>query len=464
VISLLKCDLAALIDRATPTDDLPLEPLNANPLLRCLLENTLAAHPALERLLTAARATLLRAVDAAAWSENQLAFCCALARQCFINEYVYALSADEEARLDRLQAELAADTPPHRVALTACYRPLHALPGAEGLLARRWPAPVEELLTQQVREPAEEARLATGIARLTPIEDDISLLVQQQYEQNPYPRWVKAAPPSRPASIDQFIGLTFPYPDLPYRKLGERDPDILVAGCGTGQQLFDLAQRLTNPRILAIDLSRASLSYARRKIEEARLRNVELGQADILRLGTLLRSFDVVDCGGVLHHLGDPLAGWRVLCSLLRPDGLMHIALYSEIARREIVAAQRRAAAHGFGDSPDGIRRFRQLLLAEPPGGPDSPVRNGDFYSLSTCRDLLFHVQEHRFTLPQIAAFLKQNGLRLVGMDAPAQLRRAYAARFPHDTTLTDLANWDAFERDNPMAFLGMYQFWVQKV
>jgi hypothetical protein len=141
----------------------------------------------------------------------------------------------------------------------------------------------------------------------------------------------------------------------------------------------------------------------------------------------------------------------------------MKIALYSERARGAIMAAQQRAQALGYGATPDGIRAFRQVLMQEPAGEIDAPVRNGDFFSLSTCRDLLFHVQEHRFTLPQIAAFLGETGLRLIGMDTAARTRRAYSTRFPADPALTDLGNWDLFEQANPMTFVGMYQFWVQK-
>jgi SAM-dependent methyltransferase len=462
-ISLLKTDLAALIARDA-TDDLALEPLCANPLLGCLLENALVADVALERLLTAARATLLRAADDTAWSSDQLAFCCALARQCFINEYVLAQSPDEAARVERLQHDLAAPALPHQLALLACYRPLHTLPACEQLLAQTWPAPVTALLAQQIREPAAEARLAAALPQLTPIDDAVSLQVQQQYEESPYPRWVKPPPPSHPAPIDQFIALSFPYPDLPYRKLGSRDPlDILVAGCGTGQQLFDLAQRLANPRILAVDLSRTSLAFARRQVEAAGLANIEFGQADLLRLGALGRSFDLIDCGGVLHHLGDPLAGWSVLRSLLRPGGVMRISLYSELARHRVVVAHRYIAERGYGRTADEIRRFRQDIFALPAGHPLRPLAQApDFFSTSDCRDLLFHVQEHRFSVPQIAAFLDTAGLDCLGFEADQRSLSRYDAQFPHDRARADLANWHVFEQANPTTFRGMYQFWVQ--
>ena len=116
-----------------------------------------------------------------------------------------------------------------------------------------------------------------------------------------------------------------------------RDGGVVVA---VGEWLDRVREHgVADLRVLAIDLSLASLSYAKRKTDEAGLRNIEYGQADILRLGALGRRFDMVDCGGVLHHLGDPLAGWTVLRSLLHPGGVMRIALYSELARRNIVAA-----------------------------------------------------------------------------------------------------------------------------
>ena len=67
--------------------------------------------------------------------------------------------------------------------------------------------------------------------------------------------------------------------------------EVLVAGCGTGKHIFDVAERNPKARILAIDISMASLAYAKRKAREAHLANVEFAQADILELGTIRREF-----------------------------------------------------------------------------------------------------------------------------------------------------------------------------
>ena len=51
--------------------------------------------------------------------------------------------------------------------------------------------------------------------------------------------------------------------------------------------------------------------------------------------------------------MGDPLAGWRELIKLMKPNGLMHVGLYSEHARHEIVAARKLIAERGYSSTPE---------------------------------------------------------------------------------------------------------------
>ena len=46
--------------------------------------------------------------------------------------------------------------------------------------------------------------------------------------------------------------------------------------------------------------------------------NIEYMQGDILKLNQLERQFDIIESVGVLHHMDDPLAGWKVLVDRLR--------------------------------------------------------------------------------------------------------------------------------------------------
>ncbi|MGC2776552.1 MAG: class I SAM-dependent methyltransferase, partial [Bradyrhizobium sp.] len=183
----------------------------------------------------------------------------------------------------------------------------------------------------------------------------------------------------------------------------------------------------------------------------------------ILALDTLSRSFDVIEASGVLHHLADPLAAWQRLLSLLRPGGVMNVGLYSELARRHVVRGRAFIADKGYDASADGIRRCRQELMASEDPLLREITASGDFFSLSGCRDLLFHVEEHRLTLPQIAAFIAAQGLTFLGFETTAAVRLHYRGTFPDDKAMTNLDQWHAFEVANPRAFAAMYQFWVQK-
>ena len=122
-----------------------------------------------------------------------------------------------------------------------------------------------------------------------------------------------------------------------------------------------------------------------------------------------------------------------------------------------------RSADWGYGASADDIRRCRQDLWAADKS-PDLRILNTyDFFGVSTCRDLLFHVQEWQTDLCVIDAFLKENGLTFLGFETDDATLKAYRRRFPDDPAATNLLNWHAFENDNPDTFSRMYQFWVQK-
>ncbi len=209
--------------------------------------------------------------------------------------------------------------------------------------------------------------------------------------------------------------------------------------------------------MLAIDLSLASLAYASRKAAELGLANVEFRQGDILALGTLDERFDLIECSGVLHHMEDPYEGWRVLAALRKPGGLMRIGLYSEAGRRPIARARQLISANGFAADADGIRACRAAIRADP--SLAQIAGNEDFYSMSGCRDLLFHVHERCFTLPQIEAMIDRLGLRFRGFDfGDATTLARYRQKYPDET---DLKQWHRFEEEFPETFSRLYQFWV---
>ena len=52
------------------------------------------------------------------------------------------------------------------------------------------PQDLDLLFQRQVVEPSQETLLKENIPRLKTIKDETSLVVQAQYEENPYPRWI----------------------------------------------------------------------------------------------------------------------------------------------------------------------------------------------------------------------------------------------------------------------------------
>jgi len=405
------------------------------------LRRFLVADAVFERGLTFARRWFYENRDAA---DRFLPLLCTLARQCFLSEYAFACGEDV-ARLPDRPATAG------EVALRACYRPLASHPDADTFLALSGEPSYRELVRMTVDEPRKEHALVPSIPTLSPPSDDVSRAVQAQYEENPYPRWttVGGGPPA-PAGLATLA----------------RGRNILVAGCGTGREAIDVALIFPAARVDAIDLSRASLAYASRKASEMRIENVHFQQADILDIARIGRSFDLIVSSGVLHHMRDPTAGLRALLGALRPRGALKIALYSTMARAAFTEARAWARSMGFSPTEEGIRAFRAAIFARDEDDPMRQRLTGsyDFYSISTCRDLAFHVEEHSFTLPDLADMVRELGLRVVQVEARGLGdMQAYRRRFPNDPAATSLANWHSLELESPTMFSRMYVLWLAR-
>jgi len=406
----------------------------------------------LERILTALRRWFLlrRKADEPA---RHLPFLCALAEHCLLNEYVFNITADEQAAVDDLEAESQRSNPADpvnqaRIALVLCYRSFDPIGGETDSIPEE--GPFGQLMeSHRSIAPASNEQLQS-IPSLAPppgAEDNaVSAAIARQYEENPYPRWRYL---EIPALSEQQIALG-------------RGREILVAGCGTGHEPLNLAVHYPEARVTGIDLSLQSLAYGRRKADELGIENVELMQGDILRVSALANQFDLVTSLGVLHHMEDPAEGMRQLLTCLKSDGLMKIALYSKAARSSVAQCRGWIAEKGFEPTADGIRSFRQAIMALEENNPLRDIMGwSDFYSLSMCRDLVFNVHEHNLTLPWIQSTLDELGLVCVKMriSNPA-FKKEYRSMNPADDNISDLESLDQYEQHNPQTFRDMYQFW----
>lgn len=465
-------------DSGTPLLNDDVASVTSDPLLRAMLGAAIIPDRSLERLLTALRKLLLYArVEAdsprARGSEGLLDFTVLLANQCFLTDYAYISSPEEETIVNKLaerirsMCETGEAVSMSDIAAFASYRALGSLECAQSLLEREWPPALEPLIRRQLREPLEERKLRETIPRITPIVDETSHAVRGQYEENPFPRWAHGQASLQPRTLADWLQNAFPH--LPQPSPAYRNPatpiSVLVAGCGTGAETVASARRFTNSEILAVDLSLTSLAYAARMTSEMNLGNIAFAQADILELDGLGRQFDVVECAGVLHHLADPPAGWRVLCRLTKPGGYMLMALYSERGRCDLEPARAFIAERGYGTSASELRRFRADVHALPNDHPvrQLALRRDDFYNLSMLRDLVFHVQERRFTLPEISSVIDSLGLEFCGFAVESETTLQFSELFGPNANFTSLTDWETFESEYPDTFSAMYHFVVRK-
>jgi len=441
-------------------------------LLRAVLCRVTVKDVEVEQAVKALRFTFLErmAQEQALPLDAAAPLMAAVVEQCHRTQHVYSESAAERTLVDRLIAAMNNDVPRthnpelalRRLAVCAMYRPIWTLPGAERAFEASAGAdatPLSDTLAELRREHREELEIQRDIRTLGTITDAMSASVQAHYEVHPYPRWLTLR---RPAARPFAAVMAERFPDAVLPATEGRRASILVAGCGTGAHPIHVAMKYADADVTAIDLSRASLAYAIRKARQYGVANIEFRQADILGLRTLTQRFDAIECVGVLHCMRDPSEGWRVLTDLLQPRGFMKIGLYSRQARADMDADRLLLPARRAEVSPERFRALRDAMIgrARATGIPGA-TRIGDFYSTSGLRDLLFHVQEIEFDLPEIALLVRDLGLTFLGFRPEDALAR-FRARFPGGSA-RDLALWAQFEREVPDLFWSMYVFWTQR-
>ena len=140
----------------------------------------------------------------------------------------------------------------------------------------------------------------------------------------------------------------------------------------------------------------------------------------------------------------------------------MKVALYSKSARCFVTKVRQEISQLGINSDPTSIKEFRQTVI-ESEEQHHKVVRSfADFYCLSELRDLLFHVKEHQFTIPEIEHMLQRLELDFCGFESDRALNAFISGNSLSDS-LYNLSAWSAFERENRDIFSGMYQFWCQK-
>ena len=150
----------------------------------------------LEALFVSMRRVLLVDRGRIEASRELIRFLSTLSLHCFTNEFVYFETEEETQQISALEREIkksiaqASQPSITETLILATYRPLHQYDWSENLrVLDQFP----DVKVRLIDEPLSEKVIAQNMSVLSSVEDDVSRKVREQYEQNPYPRWVKLA-------------------------------------------------------------------------------------------------------------------------------------------------------------------------------------------------------------------------------------------------------------------------------
>ena len=241
--------------------------------------------------------------------------------------------------------------------------------------------------------------------------DPLGDVVSQQYE-----KWVYPAPIE---DLDEWLQSSWQWfdpshahrlmwPDRDYRP----GMDILVAGCGTNQAAVIA---FTNPsaRVVAIDVSSASLDHHRWLKDKYDLANLELHQLPIEEVASLDRDFDLIITTGVLHHMADPAAGMRALAERLRRDGVLAVMLYADYGRIGVQMMQSVFKDLGLQQDEASLEVVRDAISQL---GPLHPLASylqiaPDLGDDAGVVDTFLHGREEAYSIDECRALVEESGL-----------------------------------------------------
>lgn len=168
-----------------------------------------------------------------------------------------------------------------------------------------------------------------------------------------------------PAWFDAFAA------DLASRLPADPPGDVLEIACGTGLATRYLRERLAASRkLVATDLSKAMLDYARGKLRDRQ--GIEWREADALKLPFGDAAFGAVVCSFGVMFVPDKPAAFGEMRRVLKPGGLLLFDVWDRIEENPCALANAQAVEGMFPGDPEvrfripyemhDMRALRQLL------------------------------------------------------------------------------------------------------
>jgi SAM-dependent methyltransferase len=266
--------------------------------------------------------------------------------------------------------------------------------------------------------------------------------IREFYEQMPYPSPVSRLDEHRELYADPQRRRALFHRTWPTEQPGKHQ-EILIAGCGTSQAArYALCE--PDSHVTAIDISVRSLFYTRDLKRKYGLENLELQHLALENVRELDRTFDLIVCTGVLHHLPDPDRGLHALHDVLRPKGAMQLMVHATYGRAGIYMMQRFCRMLRTEASPDDLRNLNDLIDGLSPEHPMTRLlsRTEEFSQPQAMADALLHPRDRAFTVPELYAWLERAGMSF----------GRFIEQAPYLPQCGDLANSSYSERMNALS------------
>lgn len=198
-----------------------------------------------------------------------------------------------------------------------------------------------------------------------------------------------------------------------------RGKRVLDSGCGTGEYALWYATHGA-ASVLGVDLSEGSLALAERKRAEARIANASFRRMDVLKLDLEDDSFDYSYSVGVLHHTGDPARGFREICRVTRPGGVVIVSLYSSFSRLRLRWKQALCRLLG-GDDVDRRARIGRRLFFNTMRKMNQRYHETNYELISY--DVFGFPHESLHSAGEVLGWFDECGIDYLGSFAPLRMR-----------------------------------------
>ena len=224
-------------------DDYFIKYLSSDLLLKRLKNSLICCHH-IESIYTQTRKHLLSKIfiDKSSIGEAEHKLLSALCIQCDYNGYIWEVTDKEKKEIQNVEEKiiedlkLTNDINIKEVLIYACYKPLLNNTSLVNYLSKKFKDTDEinyEVVQSLILEPLSLRENNDHIKSFNKVKDKTSLKVMNMYKEHPYPKWKGIY--YIPSEIN--VHQRYYDRDLTEKNDSNIPKEILIAGCGTGQEL-----------------------------------------------------------------------------------------------------------------------------------------------------------------------------------------------------------------------------------